>query len=120
MMSGKSLPTRLIAWCVVAVVAIPNSPLWAQQSNSKTGKEDHTLSSARDSWPIHVTYYPSRLKENAAVVVLLHQKGGSRLVWTRKGGLAEALQGFPPVPSRWIDPAVAPAWPRRFRTRASP
>ncbi|WP_337831190.1 PP2C family protein-serine/threonine phosphatase [Pseudonocardia sp. TMWB2A] len=25
-------------------------------------------------------------------------------------GLAEALQGFPPVPSRWIDPAVAPAW----------
>ncbi|GAA1025975.1 SpoIIE family protein phosphatase [Amycolatopsis albidoflavus] len=25
-------------------------------------------------------------------------------------GLAEALQGFPPVPSRWIDPAAAPAW----------
>ncbi|ROS37972.1 PP2C family protein-serine/threonine phosphatase [Amycolatopsis thermoflava] len=25
-------------------------------------------------------------------------------------GLAEALQGFPPVPSRWIDPAQAPTW----------
>ncbi|MFC8224974.1 PP2C family protein-serine/threonine phosphatase [Streptomyces sp. NPDC057287] len=25
-------------------------------------------------------------------------------------GLAEALQGFPPVPSRWIDPATLPAW----------
>ena len=25
-------------------------------------------------------------------------------------GLAEAIQGFPPVPSRWIDPASAPAW----------
>ncbi|MFD5872029.1 PP2C family protein-serine/threonine phosphatase [Streptomyces sp. NPDC060322] len=25
-------------------------------------------------------------------------------------GLAEALQGFPPVPSRWIDPAALPAW----------
>ncbi|WP_240487359.1 PP2C family protein-serine/threonine phosphatase [Actinomadura flavalba] len=25
-------------------------------------------------------------------------------------GLAEALQGFPPMPSRWIDPAAAPAW----------
>ncbi len=25
-------------------------------------------------------------------------------------GLAEALQGFPPVPSRWIDPAAAPEW----------
>ncbi|MEV0677771.1 GAF domain-containing SpoIIE family protein phosphatase [Actinosynnema sp. NPDC050436] len=25
-------------------------------------------------------------------------------------GLAEALQGFPPVPSRWIDPGSAPDW----------
>ncbi|WP_078880255.1 PP2C family protein-serine/threonine phosphatase [Kitasatospora purpeofusca] len=25
-------------------------------------------------------------------------------------GLAEALQGFPPVPSRWIDPETAPNW----------
>lgn len=25
-------------------------------------------------------------------------------------GLGEALRGFPPVPSRWIDPSAAPAW----------
>ncbi|MBB5958057.1 hypothetical protein FHS29_004665 [Saccharothrix tamanrassetensis] len=25
-------------------------------------------------------------------------------------GLAEALQGFPPVPSRWIEPSSAPGW----------
>lgn len=25
-------------------------------------------------------------------------------------GLSEALQGFPPVPSRWIDPASLPGW----------
>ncbi|MGW1895038.1 PP2C family protein-serine/threonine phosphatase [Streptomyces sp. NPDC002004] len=25
-------------------------------------------------------------------------------------GLAEALKGFPPVPSRWIDPSAAPDW----------
>ncbi|GAA1305279.1 PP2C family protein-serine/threonine phosphatase [Saccharothrix xinjiangensis] len=25
-------------------------------------------------------------------------------------GLGEALQGFPPVPSRWIDPSSAPGW----------
>lgn len=25
-------------------------------------------------------------------------------------GLAEALQGFPPVPARWIDPHVLPGW----------
>ncbi|WP_228979439.1 PP2C family protein-serine/threonine phosphatase [Streptomyces sp. DH12] len=29
---------------------------------------------------------------------------------TEVTGLAEALQGFPPVPSRWIDPASLPAW----------
>ncbi|MEV0977619.1 PP2C family protein-serine/threonine phosphatase [Streptomyces sp. NPDC049915] len=28
----------------------------------------------------------------------------------RVPGLAEALQGFPPVPARWIDPAVLPEW----------
>ena len=25
-------------------------------------------------------------------------------------GLSEALRGFPPVPSRWIDPATVPSW----------
>ncbi|MFF3307768.1 PP2C family protein-serine/threonine phosphatase [Streptomyces sp. NPDC002952] len=25
-------------------------------------------------------------------------------------GLSDALRGFPPVPSRWIDPAAVPAW----------
>ncbi|GGY99591.1 PP2C family protein-serine/threonine phosphatase [Streptomyces poonensis] len=25
-------------------------------------------------------------------------------------GLAEALQGFPPVPTRWIDPGAVPSW----------
>lgn len=36
-------------------------------------------------------------------------------------GLPEALQGFPPVPSRWIDPATAPAWmvPEDFGTVGS-
>ncbi|MEU6440187.1 GAF domain-containing SpoIIE family protein phosphatase [Streptomyces sp. NPDC047046] len=36
-------------------------------------------------------------------------------------GLVEALQGFPPVPSRWLDPAQFPAWalPEGFGTPAS-
>nr|WP_085916541.1 PP2C family protein-serine/threonine phosphatase [Pseudonocardia autotrophica] len=34
----------------------------------------------------------------------------SRLDPDEVPGLAEALQGFPPVPSRWIDPAAAPSW----------
>ncbi|MFI1412252.1 PP2C family protein-serine/threonine phosphatase [Streptomyces sp. NPDC020707] len=36
-------------------------------------------------------------------------------------GLGEALRGFPPVPSRWIDPSTAPAWmvPEGFGTVGS-
>ncbi len=35
----------------------------------------------------------------------------SRLVDPRDvPGLAEALQGYPPVPARWIDPATLPEW----------
>ncbi|EFK99859.1 serine phosphatase [Streptomyces sp. SPB78] len=36
-------------------------------------------------------------------------------------GLVEALQGFPPVPSRWLDPAQYPDWalPEGFGTPAS-
>ena len=87
-MSGTSLPYRLFVLSAVALVVVLAPPVMAQQAS----KEDRTLAGARDSWPIHVTYYPSRLKENAAVVVLLHMQGGSRLIWTRKGGLAEGLQ----------------------------
>jgi serine phosphatase RsbU (regulator of sigma subunit) len=29
---------------------------------------------------------------------------------TDVAGLSEALRGFPPVPSRWIDPTTVPAW----------
>jgi len=38
------------------------------------------------------------------------QSATTRLDPDEVPGLAEALQGFPPVPSRWIDPAAAPAW----------
>lgn len=36
-------------------------------------------------------------------------------------GLGEALRGFPPVPSRWIDPSTAPVWmvPEGFGTVGS-
>ena len=82
-----------MAACLLALSVLAQSgTLQAQQARKSTAKEDHTVASARDRWPIHMTYYPSRLKEKAAVVVLLHTKGGSRLIWTRKGGLAERLQ----------------------------
>lgn len=38
---------------------------------------------------------------------------------TSVAGLSEALRGFPPVPSRWLDPAALPEWltPRGFEGR---
>ncbi|MFD3328359.1 PP2C family protein-serine/threonine phosphatase [Streptomyces sp. NPDC058701] len=60
-----------------------------------------------------VVISPARGRE-LPIVSCLH--GGmpksSRVTALAEGvpGLAEALQGFPPVPSRWIDPATAPAW----------
>ncbi|MFI5643003.1 PP2C family protein-serine/threonine phosphatase [Kitasatospora sp. NPDC051705] len=36
--------------------------------------------------------------------------GGVRADPAEVPGLAEALRGFPPVPSRWIDPDAAPDW----------
>ncbi|MFD5816726.1 PP2C family protein-serine/threonine phosphatase [Streptomyces sp. NPDC127038] len=48
------------------------------------------------------------------VVVCLRGGGAQRFQWNvdpeEVPGLGEALQGFPPVPSRWVDPASAPAW----------
>ncbi|MEV8066924.1 PP2C family protein-serine/threonine phosphatase [Streptomyces sp. NPDC085995] len=38
------------------------------------------------------------------------EHGSVRLDPASVPGLAEALRGFPPVPSRWIDPAALPGW----------
>lgn len=48
------------------------------------------------------------------VVLCLTGEAPQRFTWNVDPedvpGLGEALQGFPPVPSRWIDPASAPSW----------
>ena len=73
-MSGTSLSSRLFVLSGVALVAILAAPVMAQQAS----KEDRTLAGARDSWPIHVTYYPSRLKENAVIAADLRKHGQSK------------------------------------------
>ncbi|WP_235017996.1 PP2C family protein-serine/threonine phosphatase [Thermomonospora echinospora] len=40
-----------------------------------------------------------------------------RIDLTEVPGLAEAMQGFLPVPSRWIDPSAAPEWIARGQMR---
>ncbi|MGW6486238.1 PP2C family protein-serine/threonine phosphatase [Streptomyces sp. NPDC055056] len=55
-----------------------------------------------------------RTARHLPVVICLRGGRPQRFEWdvdpAEVPGLAEALQGFPPVPSRWIDPATAPKW----------
>lgn len=58
--------------------------------------DDKTIQSPADGWPLRLTYYRSPEGKEAAVVVLLHMKGESRLAWTAPKGFAEQLnsRGF--------------------------
>ncbi|MGH7128631.1 MAG: alpha/beta hydrolase, partial [Planctomycetaceae bacterium] len=73
-------------------LTLAGSVAWAQQADAKKPVEDKTLT-AKDGWPIRITYFKSSLGQEAPVAILLHNKGGNRLVWHAKGGVAERLQG---------------------------
>lgn len=70
-------------------------PGWGQLAAKKMQMEDKVLVT-KDGVKINITYFPSLKKKEAPVVILLHGKGGNRLVWhTGVGnipGFAPALQ----------------------------
>ncbi len=75
------------------------SPVVAQEKQEKP--EDKAIPSLADGWPLKLTYYKSTEGKEAAVVLLMHMKGESRLVWsapspTAPKGFAEQLhsKGF--------------------------
>ena len=82
-------------WCLIAVAAALLLSFSAAAQDGKKDKafEDKLLLSA-DGWPLKLTYYKSTDGKEAAVVVLLHMKNESRMVWTAPNGFAEkSLQG---------------------------
>lgn len=73
-----------------------NSPVVAQEKQAKA-IEDKAIPSLADGWPLKLTYYKSTEGKEAAVILLMHMKGESRLVWsapspTAPKGFAEQLQ----------------------------
>ncbi len=68
----------------------------AQDKKKEEKVEGKTIQSPADGWPLRLTYYRSSEGKEAAVVVLLHMKGESRLTWTAPKGFAEQLnaRGF--------------------------
>lgn len=55
-------------------------------NNVKIGnvQAQQKVETARDGWPIHMTYFESSLGKEAPVVVLLHGKGEGRVVWSAR------------------------------------
>lgn len=89
---GGGLSAALLARCTgVVVLTVCVLCLGARQAaaQSKSNVRTEVLRALGDGYPIHITYYaaledknPSGV-ENAAVVVLLHGEGGSRLIWDK-------------------------------------
>jgi hypothetical protein len=84
---------------MVAGVLLAGHFAFAQEN--KDGKkekpvDEKTVYSTADGWPLKLTYYKSTEGKDAAVVILLHPKNESRMVWTAKDGFAEMLhkRGF--------------------------
>ncbi|MFF6788220.1 PP2C family protein-serine/threonine phosphatase [Streptomyces filamentosus] len=120
-----------VAWWLV-----DDSDLTAAQDALRTERERHAIL-AEASTQLLASLNPDRCLEKAALLAAAHL-GDAALVISPPGvrnrftvvtamgggfertqlaldpavvpGLAEALQGFPPVPARWIDPAELPSW----------
>ena len=92
-MSRVSPVWGFLAFCVVCF----GSLVVAQDKKEKEKQvDDKTILSPADRWPLKLTYYRSQEGKEAAVVVLMHMKGESRLAWTAPKGFAEQLhaKGF--------------------------
>ncbi|MEU5217050.1 PP2C family protein-serine/threonine phosphatase [Streptomyces sp. NPDC020807] len=120
-----------VAWWLV-----DDSDLTAAQDALRTERERHAIL-AEASTQLLASLNPDRCLEKAALLAAEHL-GDAALVISPPGarnrstvvtatagafertqlaldpalvpGLSEALQGFPPVPARWIDPAELPSW----------
>lgn len=92
--TSEAGPLGLIGrwWVLLVLGGICFASVAAAQDKKEKPKEDKVIQSPADGWPLKLTYYPSREGKEAAVVVLLHMKGESRLTWTAPKGFAEQLQ----------------------------
>ena len=54
-------------------------------------KIENRVLTTPDGWQIHITYFKSLVGKEAPVLLLLHQRGGNRLVWNR---FAKAMQSI--------------------------
>ncbi len=94
-LSGHSnRPARWLLAIVVGVAGLLSGGRTSPAQDDKKGEkpiQDKSIQSL-DGWPLKLTYYRSKEGKSAAVVILLHGKNESRMVWTAKDGFAKQLQ----------------------------
>lgn len=74
-------PQRAAALTLALCVSLATSSgVRAQAPPKKVTSEDKTLT-AKDGASIAITYYKSTAGQDASVLVMLHGKGGNRLIW---------------------------------------
>ena len=94
---GCSLVTiRGWGWLTIFIMMLGTSLPAQDKNKEKGGPELRTILSPADGWPLKLTYYKSAAGKESPVVILLHMKGESRLIWTAPNGFAEKLndQGY--------------------------
>lgn len=83
---------RSFFWAIglqLAIAGSMQSVVFSQDSEKPAEKPRSEIVTAKDGWPIALTYWPSKLKQDACVVVLLHGLEGNQLDW---GTLPKQLQ----------------------------
>jgi len=90
-----------LLWPLVVCLSIlvPQTSAYAQAKKTATPKSQDLTLTARDGWPIRITYYPATGAQGkeSPVVILLHDKGGNRLIWKRSFARALQLRGYAAV-----------------------
>ncbi len=84
------------AVCLGLILAVAAGDAAAQDAGEKKLVIEDKLLTTGDGWQIHITYFQSPIGKEAPVVLLLHGKGGNRLVWGAKprAGGAQGVKGF--------------------------
>ena len=83
-------PSRSLPFvAVLTALLLLSDSAGAQQKKPVVKKVENRVLNTPDGWQIHITYFKSLVGKEAPVVLLLHQRGGNRLVWNR---FAKVLQ----------------------------